>query len=392
MSENSPARLPNVLLDAVTFGFRFDLTPFSSDAMDAFRGNLGHLLTKGTDRHRLVLEVPIGRLGELGFAKVELVPALSTPGRFGSMSNVSFNGMRLLRRHLHGQGFTNLSLDNSDNFIGPIVRPVEQLLHAQLDLMALALATVARALDEAVPAGCDTGAVETWLKSAEACLDLEVQDAKEAVRRLQRTGLPGRTRYCVDWYRASATDSAGAITVRYWRQQHGPCFKVYAKDHQLLRVEIDCANRAAFRALKCTQKDGHVDGTTARKLLLEFAELAEPLLNDLRTHVLEAADATASVDELLLALSPLLDLRRGIGAPTGRIIKVDTASAASEAIESLFTSGAVEATGWRHGHALRRILDELSNPSGPLVHSSRRAIFCLRPSYARAAESVAEMT
>lgn len=391
MIENSPTRLPEVLFDAVTFGLRFDISPCSQRTMEEIRSRLTHngLLTAGTDNHRLTLEVPLGDNAEFGFASVELVPSHGHPGRFGSMSNIQINGMRLLRKAGYGDQSLALGLDGSDNFIGATASSTADLLPVQLELMAGAVNAVVRVLEYAVPEACEVKEIHLWLRSAEACLDLEVSDAPAVPRWLQRAGLPGVVRGCCDLYRASASEEEGLAVIRYWRQAKGPYAKIYAKALNLLRVEVVCVRREALRVLGCKADGKSLNEETVKKLLLEFVQQAEPLLQDLRSHASEAAESTTSVDDLLQALSPLLEFRLGIRSPVGRPADASARDMAAQAIEALFSSGRFVAKDCRTGHALRRVLDELSTSSGPLIRSGKRAIFCLRPRFAQAGNSVA---
>ena len=388
---NSPTRLPEVLLDAVAFGLRFDISPFSQSTMEEIRIRLAAkgLLTSGTDAHRLTLEVPLGSNSEFGVASVELVPANGRSGRFGSMSNIQINGMRLLRKAGYGDMALGLGLDGSDNFIGATASATADLLPIQLDLMAGAVNAVVQALEEAIPETCEVKEIHLWLKSAEACLDLEVSDAPAVPRWLQRSGFPGAARICTDFYRASASEEGELVAIRYWRQATGPCAKIYAKGPDLLRVEVACVCRKALRVLGC-KADGQSMGEEAVKMLLmEFAELSAALLQDVHAHALEAVESTTSVDDLFVALWPLLELRMGFGASVGRPPEAPARDMAGQAIEAFFSSGRFLAKDCRPGYALRRVLDELSTLTGPLIRSGRRAIYCLSPRYARAAHSIA---
>lgn len=217
MTENSPTRLPEVLFDAVTFGLRFDISPYSQETLNEIRSRLASagVLTSGTDNHRLVLKVPLGDNAEFGFASVELVPANGCPGRFGSMSSLQLNGMRLLRKVVYGDQAVGQSLDGSDNFIGPTASATAELLPIQLESMNEAMGTVAQALEDAVPEHCEVKDIDLWLRSAEVCLDLEVDDARAVTRWLQRAGLAGIVRGCTDLYRVSASEQDGLVVVRY---------------------------------------------------------------------------------------------------------------------------------------------------------------------------------
>lgn len=391
IQNNSPKGLPEVLLDAVTFGLRFDISPCDLDTMQEIRSRLTEkgLLTSGTDSRRLRLQVPLGHDAEFGFASVELVPVGGRSGRFGSMSNIQINGMRLLRNAGYGAPSPGLSLDGSDNFIGATASSTADLLPVQLELMAGAVHAVVQALEYAVPEACEVTEIHFWLRSAEACLDLEVNDAPAVPKWLQRSSLPGSVRGCRDFYRASASEKEGLAVIRYWSQAKGPCAKIYAKALNLLRVEVACTRRDALRVLGCKADGQSLNEDTVKTLLLEFAKKAEPLLQDLNSYAREAAENTTSVDDLLQALSPLLEFRIGIRASVGRPADASARAMAGQAIEALFSSGRFDAKDCRTGHALRGLLDELSTSSGPLIRSGRRAIFCLRPRFAQAGNSVA---
>lgn len=391
MTENSPTRLPEVLLDAVTFGLCFDISPYSRNTMEEIRQRLAckGFLTSGTDNHRLTLQVPLGDNGEFGIARVELVPSNGHPGRFGSMSNFQINGMRLLRKAGFGNQLLGIGLDGSDNFIGPTETSTADLLPVQLEWMATAVSTVVQALEDAIPEACEVKEINLWLRSAEVCLDLDVSDAKAVPRWLQRAGLPGVARGCTDFYRTSASEEDGLVTIRYWRQANGPCAKIYAKDVNLLRVEVACASRKALRQLPCKSKGQSLSEEVVKGLLMEFAEQSEQLLRDVQAHAHEAVKSTTSIDDLLMALSPLLEFRKGGGASVGRPPEAQARDMAAQAIEALFSSGRFVAKDCRPGHALRRVLDGLSTHRGPLFRSGRRAVYCLRPRYAQAANLLA---
>jgi hypothetical protein len=264
-------------------------------------------------------------------------------------------------------------------------------------LLARQFAWVARAVDRVVDllrgaaeqaAGPDGPTIpheSLWLRSAEACRDRHHPDAIAAVRRLQQTVLTGTTKRIADLYRCSAGLDQGIPAVRWWRARKGPVLKAYAKATDLLRVEVACPNREAVRALVPGSGTGDIDGAVAVDHLAAFARAAASLLAEGLEHVEAVLADRRSPAELVLDLLPLADLAAG-----RRLYErgmAPTRQARCEALRmlgSLLETGEAWATGLDGNGSVRRTLDALAQPGGPLSRAGRPAHYTLRPAPPRA--------
>lgn len=386
------ARLPAVLFDAVSFGWSLDLLPVDRTLIAAFRGNLVRqgVVRKGSDAQRIRLAVPVGDGGRLGDLHAEIVLAGSGDrARFRTNSSIDLNLMRMLRKDL-GLPPVLDALDGNDNCIGPAEGHVGDLLGRQLAFVGQAFDALAACVNDALPDGAGCDAIRVWLRSAEVCSDISVNDAQLVCRWLQRSGFPGAIAARTDLYRSSADYRDGAHSVRYWRQQDGPAAKIYAKTPRLLRAEVVCKGRKAVRTLGCDLHSDDVDGGDAKELLVRFGQATEGLHADLVAHARAAATGRRSIGDLLTSIASLIDLAAETPRGRGRTPGPKAREAASRALEDLFTHGFCDASGQRQGTALRVVLDGLCGPSGPLVRRGRRAVFSLRPEFARAADAIAQ--
>lgn len=261
------------------------------------------------------------------------------------------------------------------------------MLDLQLLGIRQAVEGITGTINDAMPqdAGCED--VRVWLSSGEVCRDIVVSDAQSVVRWLSRTCPAGTIARTADLYRASATCGSGALSMRYWQQMNGPIAKIYAKTETLLRVEISCPSRKIIRGLGCRRESHEMEPHEVEEVLLEFGSACSDLLEDLAQHALAASREQRTVTDLLEALAPLVDVKRGVARPAGRPPGAAARSGASECLEALCTAGFFDARSHRVGTALRTVLDDLSTPHGPLQKGPWRATFSLRPNFGRAMDS-----
>ncbi len=380
--------LPNLLFDAVEFGFLARQSNCGSDAVRKFRHRLcalGHA-KPSNDTRRLMVKVPVPGSS----CEIEAALFIGSAGEGGLIiqgkSAIRINPMRMLRHSMDGGQAGPVGLDGNDNVIGATVERASELLEQQLGLVAAAVDALAEAINAALPDEAECESEAFWVRSAEVCVDLPCHAASTIVRLMQRAALTGANQTTFDLYRVSAEDASGVPVVRWWRTENGPCFKFYAKGTEVARAEVGFDRSALCRTLEEPSKL-HLDGCLAVRLLLEVADAGAPLLGELVAHVETGRRQGGSEIELRRHLYPLMRLADGRRGGKGRPPGEGSFSGALEALEALLSAGVCRATKAAGTSALRRVLDDLVR-AGVLARSGRTASYTLKATWARAAERI----
>ena len=288
------------------------------------------------------------------------------------------NGIVMVRGKLEPDSRL-VAFDGGENLLSQQYRGPEGT-RVQLPMLGQAVEYAVDAMTAAFPTWTPG---QIWLKYAEACRDLSVQNAIFATRILQHATISGSVERRWDAYhRTSGIEVGDGLTLRFVANSTSPEFKVYAKDDPLVRLEIVCPDRSNFKDLTGWARcDFTAEG--ARRLFLDFLTAADPLLDRLEAFVRAAIDGEASIVALLAAIKTLID--RACGERKARGPTSPTAQGVAEkAVEQLLSSGMFDAGGIDGNHAIRRELDAMVGPDGPLDRHEHRAIFYLKPHFARA--------
>ena len=378
INQNLSTYLPNVLLDAVSFGFEAVVMGTTSAMFASALAPFRH--DPGPQSRRLVLKVPLFTdTCDLGAVTAILYLSPGGGGEgfiIGAKSSINLNPMDMLRRDL---GLPDLrGLDGAQNLIGPHPADAIPLLSRQLSLVEQAIEVVGSILSNALGDG-DARSDILRLRTAEACRDIGSPDAIGLVRRLQRSVLAGTLYRAADCYRQGALDEAGVPTVRWWPNKLAPVRKAYAKQAGLVRAEVTCRNRDSVVDFLGTPPAGTFEGAEALRQLVLFTLAAEPVLDVVAQHLHQVEGQSRSLASLFLDLLPLADLsagrRSGPGAPPDK----RSQAIARAALDALVTDGAFLATNLPKSGAVRQVLERLTEPDGPLVRRGKRAIYAVRP-------------
>ena len=389
ITHSTTARRPSPapILDALAFGLQAGILPHRAGLPGQIRARLieaGHVCKADQHPNRIVFEVPIA--GGVDKMTCELVFSESDRGvNLSQNSELRLNPLRAISASSQRAP----SLDGNDNYLGATAGREDEILTAQYATVRDAIDSFTEILSAALPD--DVGFVDQrmWLRSAEACADIEAKDAPEVARWLQRAALPGATQTIIDGYRVAGVFRKLHAALRWWRQETGPCFKAYAKTDTLLRAEIACPDRRSLRVLGCGES-AEVDGMFAIDLLSHFLNAVTPMLHEVVAHV-EAARAGSpfGISVVLRKLYPLIHLATGGTKAAGRPPSADTFMEASRALSELFTRGSFCASGHRRGTTLRTVLEEMCGADGVLTCLEGGSVYSLNPKYARAATTIA---
>jgi len=388
-----PASLPNLLFDAVEFGFFTRQARCGPDPVDAFRHALcrsGHS-RPSSDTRRISVSVPVPGSSYAIDAELFVRPHGNEGLVISSGSAIRINPLRMLRRKIGEESAGPIGIDGNDNVVGPTVHRASSLLSVQLGCISQAINALAEAIEAALPATSIGEAEEFWVRSAETCLDLPCSRPAGVVRGLQRSALGGTTCTVIDLYRTQVEDVRGSPVIRWWRTEGGPGFKSYVKRSDLVRAEVVLRNRSVLRALVDDPMCSYLDGELAVCLLLEVGHVALPLLEELVDHLHRAMGEPHSALELGGRLDELIFLAWGRRTGRGRTPGTMSVSAAYAALEALLTTGTCHAVGLPKTSALRVVLDRLSSAGGVLVREGRGAYYALRPDWAKAARRLAHL-
>lgn len=298
---------------------------------------------------------------------------------FSERCTISGNGMTMMRGDLGHTACGGLSFDGKANILGRQHMQLEPL-ERQLPLLIEAFEFARDALATAFPGWVPEA---LWLKRAEACRDLPIENAIAAVRIIQHSTLCGATQRRVDEYRRIGDEEVRGIpAIRYIQQAVGPEDKIYAKRDHDLRLEIACRDRTAVTRLTGTERAAfNSDGV--RSLYLNFLAAATPRLDRLEEHAREAMGSEISVANLIVALKPLIDRAAGEQKPKGPASNQGQADAL-RLLDALLSIGMCDAFDTHSRHAIRHDLEALCGEHGPLIRHPSRAIYNLKPKFARA--------
>lgn len=349
---------------------------------------IGQITTPRTKTYdgyeQLTLELLTDDNQAAGALRIELhVRRDGTDLVFSDRCAISGNGMIMMRGALGNAASGALSFDGKANVLGHQhmhLDPIER----QVPILAEAFGIAKDALDAAFSGWSPD---ELWLKRAEACRDLPVENAIAAVRILQHSTLCGASGRLIDNYRRiSDEESRGIPTIRYIRHAMGPEEKIYPKRDRVLRLEIACRDRRAVAHLTGTQRaEFSCDGVQA--LFLNFLTAAIPRLDVLEEHALRAFESEASITATIIRLKPLLD--RAAGERKAKGPSSDKAAlTANRLLDALLATGMCDAVGIHARHAIRRELDLLCEEGGPLIRHPSRTIYYLKPALARACAAI----
>jgi hypothetical protein len=383
------------VFDRLIWGIHFDATSSTTDLGQALRGRVATAgaSATGSDRRRLRVVVPNQAPGLSKPSVAEL--NLSTDQDrlvVTAQSNLDMNAIRMIRALVGGVPAGDC-LDGNDNFLGPVSLAPEEVQRLQLAEIKRQVDDLGALIDSAMPEDVVWGQKRLWLRHAELCHEIAVEDAPMVILWLQRSAPAGVMARNVDLYRMQAAQTGLAPAIRYWRSPNGPELKIYAKTATVLRVEVVCRSRRVLKHFDGNHYADQLPGDDAQALLAEIWPRAQVLLDQLTDHAREAASGARSVCALLDGILPILQLAAGGGGGgRGRPAGPKVSTAARGALEALFTYGWCRALDQRKGTALRAALDRASSPSGPLVRAGQKAHFSLRPAFAHAAHQIVART
>lgn len=378
-------------IDGFVFGLTGRCKNFFSSGERTIRAavaGIGEITTPKTKSHdgyeQLTLHLLTDDDEAAGALRVELhVRRMGADLIFGERCAISGNGMVMMRGAFGRAACGELSFDGKANVIGRQHMCLDPLEH-QLPILIEAFEFARDALATAFPGWAPEA---LWLKRAEACRDLPIENAIAAARTVQHSTLCGALQRQVDEYRRiSDTETRGIPTIRYMQHAIGPDDKIYPKRDHDLRIEIACRDRAAVSRLTGTER-ATFSSDGARALLLNFVTAAVPRLDRLEQHVRAALESEASITDVLVALKPLIDRAAGERKAKGPTSKQVVVTAA-RLLDALLATGMCVAFGTHARHAIRYELDALCGADGPLVRHPSRAIYYLKPAFARACAAI----
>lgn len=299
---------------------------------------------------------------------------------FGNRCAISGNGMVMLRGILGPEQCGSLSYDGKANVLGP--------QHHGSDLTRLQLKTLREAFDFVLDAlgaafGADWRPGELWIRVAEACRDTTTQNAITDTRVVQHSTLCGTVERRWDEYqRVGGSEAQSVPTLRFITHAHGPEEKVYGKRDDTRREELVCPDRDSIVELTGVKR-GKFCSLSAYRLFLHFLTVSSPRLDRLEAHVRSTLESEASIMALLTAIKPLIDRACGDRKSKGPV-SPEAQGIANSVVEALLSVGMFDAHGIDSKHAIRRELDAMRGPEGPLDKHERRSIYYLKPRFARA--------
>ncbi|SFP64508.1 hypothetical protein [Sphingomonas rubra] len=302
---------------------------------------------------------------------------------FGNRCSIQCNGLKMMRGVL-GLSPDTASFDGTVNLIGSQHHTAEAL-QLQLGTLEEAAHYVLDALQAAFGESWLPG--ELWLKAGEACRDYSTADSVSDIRIVQHATMCGTVERRWDEYeRLSCEERDGIPTLRFITHANGPEDKAYPKDAATLRLKACCPSRVKMNKLTGVRREKFsADGV--RQLTLHFLIAASARLDQLERHVSIALGGEASTITLIIALRPLIERAWGGGKGHGPFSQV-AAETAQSAINAFLSVGFFDAGGLHARHAIRRDLNGLTGPDGPLNKHVRRAVYYLKPQFARACAAI----
>jgi hypothetical protein len=380
--------LPDALADRLVFGFTAVLLGagrISARRFAAALSTVGAITTPNSKRSNAYAQVTLHLVSEednpAGDVRIDLhVRADGNDLLLGNRCSIHFNGLTMMRGVLGPAHCGPPSLDGKLNVLGNQHR-ASDLVRQQLQTLGEALEYVEEALRAAF--GARWKPEKLWLKAAEACRDRATGDAISDVRIIQHATMCGTIDRRWDEYeRAGAEERGGIPTLRFLTHAIGPEDKVYPKRVETRRQEVSCSTRR-----KVTKLTGEVtapfNAEGLRRVTLHFLNQASKRLDTLERHVAAALSGEASINDLLTAMKVLVDRASGDRKRKGPA-SPEAANVAKTALAALLSVGMFDAGGLHARHAIRRDLDGMCGPEGLLEKHARRAIYYLKPRFARA--------
>jgi len=385
---NNLSTKPNAVADLLTFGFEAILRNSDAESISdwkpSFKG-IGKITTPATKLSARYMQITLpfkSETGEpAGFARVDLhVYVKGSDLVFTNRCAIHLNGMTIMRGILGHEICGGASLDGKLNVLGNQHHP-RDLVDAQLDAIGVAISNVLEALEVAFGPGFEP--TKLWLKAGEACRDAPTINAISDVRVLQHSTIAGTMmRHWATYARTSLEEAGGVSTLRFVSQRDAPEKKVYAKRLDKRRHEIACSTRKKIVKLTGeTSDDFTVEA--AQRLVLQFLRAASNRLDRLEDHSIEALEGEASIIDVLISLKALVLRAMGEHKSKGPR-SPDAGNVAKTALDAFFSVGWFDARNLHSRVAIRKDLDSLCDPEGPLVRHESRAIYYLKPAFARA--------
>lgn len=299
---------------------------------------------------------------------------------FGNRCSIQCNGMTMIRGVIGDESSDAASFNDKINFIEGQYR-ADELVGQQLEALGEAAQFVLDALQAAFGESWRPG--ELWLKAAEACRDRQTADAVADIRVIQHATTSGTMERRRDEYsRIGAEERDGIPTLRFITLKHGPQDKLYPKSSTIRRAEsLVKTRRAVNRLTGVLRTDFTAEGL--QRLTLNFLNAAAPRLDLLEQHADAALAGEVSLMTLMTAMRPLIERAWGIKKAKGPP-SPHAAETAQAALFAFFSVGFFFAGGPHGRHAIRRELDGMTGPDGPLSKHKDRAVYYLKPRFARA--------
>jgi len=381
---------PNALVDAFVVGF--------NGRVPSFFESDGASITTALHRveHKGKITTPKSKR-RIGYERVTFPLATEAEEPAGSLSmdiyayqegsdlvlgdrcSIQGNGMLMLRGQLGPGKCGEPGFGDAMNVVASGM-PTQVVAAVQLLLLEQAVRYALDALEAIFP---QWKPGKLWLKRAEACRDIAVQDAIAAARVLQHATFSGSTQRKLDLYRRlGSVEASVGPTLRFIANASSPECKIYPKRADTIRIEVACRSRGDFKGLVDT-KQVEPKAEEARDLFLDFLSASEIRLDQLEEYVRSVMVSEASIGSLLAALKPLVGRMLGERKTKGPV-SPEAQLIAQNAVEALLSGGMFNASGTLRRHAIRRELDALSTVDGPLQKHQRWAIYYLKPHLARA--------
>lgn len=380
--------LPDALMDRVVYGFTGVKKGGGKETLERFLASLGEISTVSTPQTRkapgyvqITLHLVTDADQPAGEARVDLhLKVVGNDVIFGNRCAIHMNGMVLLRGMIGSRDPGMVSLNGKLNVLGSDQLASEQV-EQQLESLGEALEYVSAALSAAF--GEEWRPNGLWLKVGEACRDYVSDDAISDMRIIQHATMCGTLDRRWDLYRrVSAEDHDGVPTLRFISHAGGPEDKIYPKRKETRRLEVACSDRRKVVKLTKERRDEFTaDGL--RRLTRDFLSQASCRLDRLEQHVDEVLSGAAPIESLLIGLKVLIDRAAGVQKRKGPR-SANATALAQDALAGFLSIGSFDASGIHQREAIRRDLDGLCGPDGLLDKHPRRAVYYLKPKYARA--------
>jgi hypothetical protein len=388
----------DVLIDRIQFGVDI-LTPVPASGGERFCSRLyslgiipkvprlGSWQTESLSVSFDVLDLPGGGSMTIG-GEIILRPDHAGRIRITNRSQLRPDLLRALRSQLADPG--DPATGGATNLVGPHGPEWGQLFDRELRNLSHGLDRLMSVLAEAADIPPEQLLGRLWVQQCEIYRDLPEQfgAAEELVHDLANRPLMGGATQTVQPFQEYNGDR---LAVR-WDQgtASAPIRKVYAKRPDLLRTEIQLANREAVRALLETAPAGaavedSLSGAAAAFTVGILAKAAVPLLDDMLEAVRELYDVfPRGGTEFLLGLTPLLRLIAPGLRPKGTVGRPpsdETARQARRALQTLILSGRCEMPTRGTSEKLRETLIQMEQDGLLRRVNNRPSLFAVRPEF-----------